>query len=234
MLTQRSQKKELLDLGPDYYSAEEYEHCLKMLFKVNKVFGFFGSTMRLLRRFSNDFSLLDVGCGGGLFLLHLSHYFPATQLMGTDISFEAIQIAQKELHLWQKKAKVNINVDFQWQQQATFSLSSNSIDIILATMVCHHLSDKELIDFLQQATLAARKAVIINDLQRHSIAQWLYAMISPVLFRNRLITHDGLISISRGFTRAEWKLLLHHANIKNYKIKWCFPFRWMIVISKVS
>ena len=230
MITQRSQEKELLDLGPDYYSSEEYAHCMEMLFRVNKFLGFFSGTVRLLKQFPKNSSLVDIGCGGGLFLLHLHKHFPLMQLIGQDISHQAIELAQQQLQVWQKKIAGMMNISFQWQSSGALTLPKNSVDIILATMVCHHLTDHELIEFLRQAITVARSAVIINDLQRSSLAQRLYALISPLLFQNRLITHDGLISIRRGFTRTEWHLIMSRANIKNYEIKWCFPFRWRIVI----
>jgi SAM-dependent methyltransferase len=221
MLTHRSQEKELIDLGPDYYTHHEYIDCLKKLFHVNKILGFFNSTVKLFRLFPKNSTVVDVGCGGGLFLLHLS----------IDISSEAINLAQLTLQQWQTKDTA-LNVRFQLQSQPELILDTNSIDILLATLVCHHLTDNELINFLQLAFNNARQAVIINDLHRHYLPVWFYSWLSPILFRNRLITHDGLISIKRGFTRAEWKLLLRTANIHTYQIKWCFPFRWRIILWK--
>ena len=90
--------------------------------------------------------------------------------------------------------------------------------------------DDDLVIFLQQAYLGAKQAVIINDIHRHWLPHALYPLISSLLFRNRLITHDGLVSIRRAFTRAEWELLLAKAGITNYKITWCFPFRWQVVL----
>lgn len=63
MFTERSQEKELLDLGPEYYSLDEYTECLKKLFRVNKLFGFFQSTVKILKHFSQKSTLLDVGYG---------------------------------------------------------------------------------------------------------------------------------------------------------------------------
>lgn len=231
MFTQRSQEKELLDLGPEYYSHDEYIQCLKKLFRINQFLGFFRSTVKALKSFSNESTLLDVGCGGGLFLLHLSKFFPHMRMLGTDISAAAIKDAEQSLQIWQKK-NPHIRVSFQFQKQAQLDLAKNSFDIILATLVCHHLSDEELIDFLRQAYSSAGKAVIINDLHRHRIAHWFYGYMSPLLFRNRLITHDGLISIRRGFTRVEWQSLLRQAGIQNYQLKWCFPFRWQLILRK--
>jgi 2-polyprenyl-3-methyl-5-hydroxy-6-metoxy-1,4-benzoquinol methylase len=233
ILQHRSQEKELLDLGSDYYTSEEYEHCMKMLFRVNKIFGFFNSTVKILKRFPNTSTLLDIGCGSGLFLLNLSKYFPNMRLTGADISSDAINLAQLELLVWEK-ANLAKNVTFHLQTNPRSQLSVDSVDIILATMVCHHLSDDELVVFLQDSLMGSRLAVIINDLHRHSIAQWFYALVSPLIFRNRLITHDGLISIRRGFTRSDWRLILVKAGIKNYEIKWCFPFRWRVVLCKNS
>src|SRR6185437_15358184 len=100
MFTHRSQKKELIDMGPDYYTQDEYVECLKKLFYVNKLLGFFRSTKKILRRFSKKSSLLDIGCGDGLFLLHLSNKFPEMQMLGLDISVDAIKAAEQSLKIW--------------------------------------------------------------------------------------------------------------------------------------
>jgi 2-polyprenyl-3-methyl-5-hydroxy-6-metoxy-1,4-benzoquinol methylase len=226
MFTQRSYQKELIDLGPAYYTHAEYIDCLKKLFRVNKFLGIFHDTVRMLRKFNKHATLLDIGCGGGLFILHLAKFFPQMQLRGIDISTVAINEANTALHHQHPKP----NISFQCQTQHELMQPQNSVDIILLTLVCHHLTNPELVSFLQEAYATAREAVIINDLHRHSVAYWFYRLISPVLFRNRLITHDGLISIRRGFTRYEWKLLLEQAGIHHYQLKWRFPFRWQLVL----
>ena len=76
MMKERSKEKELMDLGPSFYTSDEYADCLKILFKLNTLMGFFKDTVNLLSRFPSDISLVDVGCGGGLFLLNLSKYYP--------------------------------------------------------------------------------------------------------------------------------------------------------------
>lgn len=226
-MKERSKEKELMDKGPAFYTPEEYADCLKILFKVNKLMGFFNSTVQLLKQFPNNASLLDIGCGGGLFLLHLSRYYPSMKMLGMDVSETAIDQARNEISRLKKS-----NVEFQLQNQLALDLLPNSVDIVLVTLVCHHIDDEELIGFLQNAWHAARNAVIINDLHRHRLAYWFYKKISPILFRNRLITHDGLVSIQRSFTRAELHHLLKQAGISHYEIKWGFPFRWQVVLWK--
>lgn len=231
MLKKRSQEKELIDLGPEYYTHDEYVQCLKKLFFINKFLGFFRSTVNILKKFPQHATLLDVGCGGGLFILNLSQSFPNMKMHGIDISQKAIEDAQQSLHTW-KKSNPSLNVYFQLQQQNQLDITKNSFDIILVTLVCHHIEDDDLVIFLRQLHFVAKQAVIINDLHRHQLSYIFYKLLCPLFFKNRLIIHDGLISIRRGFIRSEWKLLLQKAGINTYELKWRFPFRWQLILRK--
>lgn len=231
MLKQRSNEKELLDLGKDHYTTEEYEHCMKALFRVNKLLGCFRSTVKVLKNLPRESSLLDIGCGGGDFIIHLSRHYPDMHFTGIDISPEAINAANQALQTC-KDHHLDQRVTFTLQSEPAINLDENSVDIILATMVCHHLGDAELVTFFKRTLHASRKMVVIHDLHRHAIAHWFFKIFSPVLFRNRLITHDGLISIRRAFIRSELKALLQIAGITKYHLKWCFPFRWQLILIK--
>lgn len=222
----RSHQKELLDLGPAYYTAQEYQDCLKKLFTINRLLGFFKHSVRLLRRGQQEKSVLDVGCGGGLFILHLSRYFPQMNFLGVDIAEQAIIEANKAL----ANGAFQGNISFSSQYKLANAVP-NSVDVVLTTLVCHHLENDQLVELLKQMYQTARCRVIINDLHRHPLAYGFYYVFSP-FFRNRLITHDGLISIQRGFTRREWQALLMKANIPKYRIQWCLPFRWSVVLWK--
>ena len=231
MLTQRAPEKELIDLGPDYYTPEEYVDCQEKLFKVNKYLGIFRDTVKFLKRFTQPITVLDYGCGGGLFLLNLSRNFPQMQLTGVDISDEAITTANTKLAAW-KKVYLLENVSFQLISSTNANLAKTNSDVILSNLVCHHLDDEALIIFLQQLHQQAHLAVLLNDLHRHRIAYYFYKILCPLLFNNRLMLHDGLISIRKGFTRREWITLLGKTKIKNYQIKWRFPFRWRVILWK--
>ncbi len=227
----RSLAKELIDLGANYYTPKEYSDCLRLLFRLNRLLGVFRSTRRVLRHVPATSSLLDVGCGDGLFLLHLSRYYPHLQLHGMDVSAVAIALAQQTAQAWQARQEAT-QVSFTQQAELRLNLPECSVDIVLTTLVCHHLEDDELVLFLRNAYQAATRMVIINDLHRHYVAYWFYYCLSPWLFRNRLITHDGLISIQRAFKRADWLRLLARAGIQRYQIQWQFPFRWQVILWK--
>lgn len=203
-----------MDLGSEHYSQQEYADCLNQLFFVGKLSGINRDTLKIIKDIAPK-SVVDVGCGGGLFLQKIATRFPEVQCVGIDCSEEAIRFASP------LKGK---NLTFACTKQIP------PADIVMATLVCHHLTDSELVPFLQQCYMAANKAVIINDLQRSRLAKALFQLSSNWLFGNRLITHDGIISIERGFTKAE--LLQLVAPYASVEIVWRLPFRWQVILWK--
>lgn len=216
----RSVEKEWIDLGPTYYTKNEYETCLKQLDQIGKFLGGDRATINTFKQLKeNPKSILDVGCGGGFFTKKLAKLYPEAQIVGIDISKEAIDFAKRNCSFK--------NVQFLHQP---FEFSPNSFDFVTTTLVCHHMSESELINFLKESYTIAKQGVIINDLHRHSLAWLGFSMLCP--FFNRLVRHDGKLSIKRSFKKDEWQDYLSAAQIKEYSIKWHWAFRWIVSIWK--
>ena len=233
MLSQRSHQPEWMDLGSAYYTPEEYRDCLYQLDRIGRFLGGDLATFRALEQLQTvPKSILDVGCGGGLFTQRLAARYPETEIVGMDISSDAIAFAQEHL----KKCQPSLtNLRFFVPPSAKIE-EQNPFDIVMATLVCHHLSDQELISFLQQACYTAKQAVIINDLHRNFMATVGFSALAPFLFRNRMIWHDGLLSIRRSFTRRDWWNFLRAAGIdeRNCQVRWHWAFRWIVVINTLK
>ena len=220
----RSKELELLDLGSDYYSKEEYEHCLHQLDRIGHYLGGNRATLKIIKKVSKPETVLEVGCGGGQFTLQLGNIFHEAQITGIDISREAIDIAQKSLSQTSLK-----NVSFNMCSNQ-LEYPSNSFDVITTTLVCHHMSDEQIVEFLKNAYRIARKSIIINDLHRHWLAYAGFFVIAKLFFPNRLIFNDGLLSIRRSFKRKDWIQYLTAAGIplENCSITWHWAFRWIV------
>ena len=196
----RSKKLELLDTGD--YTAEEYEDCLEKLARVGQMPGGDRTTIKAM---GNPTSVLDFGCGGGHFTAMVARAFPNAKVVGYDRDPEAIAHA---------KARFSApNLEYRVDDPGT------DFDLVTATLVLHHLTDDQIVDFFRKY-----KRVVVNDLHRSWFAYFLYLCTAPWLLRNRLITHDGLISIRRGFKRSDWKRYLGDRG----KIKWKWAFRWVV------
>lgn len=211
-----------MDLGPGYYTPEEYHHCLDQLSQIGRFLGGNRATFKALRRM-NPQSVLDIGCGGGGFTRRLAQFFKKAQVLGIDLSASAIDYAQKQ--------KLD-NLEYQVVEGLPFE--ANTFDLITSTLVCHHIPDDELVPFLKQVYRMAKQTVVINDLHRHRIAIAAFYVVSRLFFRNRLVKHDGILSIKKSFKRKDWINYLELAKIPLNKcsIRRRFPFRWIVQIQK--
>lgn len=75
--------------------------------------------------------------------------------------------------------------------------------VVLASLVLHHMERQEPRALLRELTRVASHAVLVNDLRRGWIAlagTWIGLRL---LSRDRLIRHDGPLSVRRAFTEPE-------------------------------
>ncbi len=192
-MERRATDLEIMDLGPDHYSVEEYEQCLHQLGRIARYLGGNRATLAAFKKLKQEpRSILEIGCGGGHFAQILGKKYPNAEVLGIDINPLAISYAQRQLNK-------TPNVTYKCLSSKELAYPSNSFDVVTATVVCHHIPDDELVTFLQECHRIAKKAVIINDLHRHPLAYLSFYLIAPIFFRNRLIMHDGLLSIKRAF-----------------------------------
>lgn len=233
-MRERLQQLEWIDLGSAYYTSDEYRDCLSKLARIGRVLGGDKATLWAFDQLSySPKSILDVGCGGGTFTIRLGKKYPQAKVVGIDTSAEAIAFAQDQAR--HQPSPVS-NVSFYVPETPELTYSPKSFDVITSTLVCHHLSDSQLIDFLSKSYQTAKQAIILNDLHRHPLAWTSFAATAPLLFPNRLIIHDGLISIRRAFKKQDWIRYLQAAHIplSRCSITWHWAFRWIVKIDCIT
>lgn len=224
---QRINTPEIMDLGPSHYTSEEYSNCLHQLGRIGRLLGGDRATLWAFKQLPKaPKSILDVGCGGGQMALKLAQNYPKAKVRGIDLSEEAIAFAQAQGMPHPRNLKFSICKTPELRE------SPKSVDVVTSTLVCHHLSDDEIIDFLKRSLSTAKEAVIFNDLHRHPLAATVFSKIAPVCFRNRLIIHDGLLSIKRAFTRNDLLAYLEAAKIpqRAFSLTWHCFFRWILIL----
>lgn len=232
-IKKRSLEPELIDLGPAHYSKEEYFECLKQLDRIGTYLGSNKAMLKIFKQLPYTInSILDVGCGGGLFTLQLAKAFNRAKVIGIDINPDAINYARNQKKIYQSNLPLN-NLYFELRENPELNEPEKSFDIITASLICHHLSDIQIINFLQKAKLIAKREIIINDLDRHWLSYAGCFFIMPLFFPNRLVKNDSLLSIKKSFTFDDWKYYLDSAGFseKNYSITWHWPFRWIVRIN---
>lgn len=227
-MTERSQTLEWIDIEPPCYTPEEYNDCLKQLERIGRFLGGDKATFRAFDRLDRPpGSILDVGCGGGQFALKLAKRYPKCSVKGIDLSPRAIEYARRQL-----AREPGLDVEFSLSPTPELRQRPKSFDVVTSTLVCHHLSDEAIVDFIRRSVQVATQAVIINDLHRHFLASSGFLALAHLFFRNRLIFHDGPISIERAFKRKDWQAYLQAADIPedSWSLSWHPFFRWILVI----
>lgn len=170
-------------------------------------------------------TVVDVGCGSGDLLRAIRRWArragrPAT-LIGVDLNPDTIAIARGMTDERDAIAFEAADV-FEYRPAA-------SADVIVNSLVAHHLSDDGIVEMLRWMEATARTGWLISDLQRH----WLpYAFIGLAGRLSRLhpmVIHDGRISVARALTRAEWRRRIDGALIprESVTIRW-FLYRLLI------
>ncbi len=225
---ERSTQKEYLDLGPEAYTHSEYDQCLDKLETIGKWLGGDAATLSALNSLAESpGSILDVGCGGGGLAQLMAKKYADCSVSGVDIDPWAIAYAENY-----RTQNELLNLKFEHRSDKTLSNPGRRFDVVTCSLVCHHMADDEIIDFLKHSATIANYAIIINDLHRHLLASLLFPIIAPIFFRNRLIFHDGLLSIKRSFVYQDWKYYLREAGFSpdQYTITWKWAFRWFVVV----
>jgi 2-polyprenyl-3-methyl-5-hydroxy-6-metoxy-1,4-benzoquinol methylase len=101
------------------------------------------------------------------------------------------------------------------------------IDFVISSLVAHHMDDATLTRFIAWMEANARLGWFINDLHRHPLAYYGFMALGRLTFLHPMVRHDGLISVTRSFTRRDWEALLQASGAPRDKIDlaWRFPFR---------
>jgi 2-polyprenyl-3-methyl-5-hydroxy-6-metoxy-1,4-benzoquinol methylase len=165
-------------------------------------------------------SFLDVGAGGGDALRAVARWGErrgiATDLWGLDRS------------PWAERHAAARGTRARWITADLFDLPADRrFDIVTCSLFAHHLDDPTLVRFLRWLPAHATRRWLILDLHRHRIP-WAAVWAGTRLMRmHSMVTHDGPVSVMRGFTRDDWQRLVAEAAVAA-DIRWVLPFRWAV------
>jgi 2-polyprenyl-3-methyl-5-hydroxy-6-metoxy-1,4-benzoquinol methylase len=206
------------ELDPATYAA-----ILTDLAHINRLTMSARPTLAFLRRAMGDakaFRLLDVGFGDGDMLRSIARWadkrsIDAT-LVGIDLNPKSEVVA---------KAATPADVPITYRTGDYAGLAGGGFDIILSSLVAHHMSTEQLVAFLRFMEAEARIGWQVNDLHRHRFAYYSFPLLARLMRWHRIVREDGTLSIARSYRPHEWPPLLAQAGITEAQIVRRFPFR---------
>lgn len=169
--------------------------------------------------------ICEIGCGGGDNLKAIAAWCKKNNIdasfLGIDINSDCLLIA--------REACKDLAATFIHSDYKTVNFSTRPT-IIFSSLFCHHFSNEDLVYMLKWMSRNSAVGFFINDLHRHPIAYYSIKSLSRLFSKSYLVKNDAPISVTRGFTKKEWVLLLNTAQIRNFSIDWKWAFRWLVVV----
>jgi SAM-dependent methyltransferase len=174
---------------------------------------------------SREITVLDAGCGYGDLLRAMRRWSRRTgvplRLIGLDLSRETIRIARKATDPDDRIEYEAVDI-FAYKPDAP-------VDIVVNSLLMHHLSDTMIVEFLRWMDAQARRGWLIYDLQRHVVPHAFIGLMGKLTRLHPMVIHDGRISVARSLTRKEWEARIAEAGIPRslVDLRW-FMFRFVI------
>ena len=224
----RSNKLEYIDTGD--YTAAEYESCIGELQLVNRWMGDAHTLKRTLFREINahrlqSFSVLDVGAGSGELLRVTADWARQT---GRRLSAVGLELNERSAESIIEESAQFDEIRSVRGDALRLPFADSEFDYVICSLFTHHFVNEQVVEILGEMSRVAKRRIFVIDLNRHPIAYLLYTTLGKLVLHNRLLRHDGALSILRSFKADELLKLGQRAGLRDVWVERTFPFRLVL------
>ncbi|HWI86331.1 MAG TPA: methyltransferase domain-containing protein [Sphingomonas sp.] len=222
-LAVRSRAAEQMDA--DDLDPATYARVLADLGRVNAITLARRPTLSFIRRAlgaRTSFRLLDVGFGHGDMLRSIARW---AARQGIDATLIGVDLNPNSAPAAAAATPPGMPISYRTGDYAEYA--GEEFDLIISSLVAHHMSDSELVAFLRFMEAEAQCGWMVNDIHRHALAHFGFPLLARAMRWHRIVREDGTLSIARGFRPDEWLPLLAEAGMKRgvATVVRRFPFR---------
>ena len=224
----RSDKLEYIDTGA--YTPEEYEGCIGELQLVNRWMGDAHTLKKTLFReieaeSLTSFSVLDVGAGSGELLRVTATRARQT---GRRVSAVGLELNERSAESISEESNRFDEISSVRGDALRLPFPDSTFDYVICSLFTHHFVDEQVVQIFREMSRVARRRIFVIDLHRHPIAYLLYTTLGKLVLHNRLLRHDGALSILRSFKEDELLELGRRAELRGVWVERHFPFRLVL------
>ena len=224
----RSAKLEHLDTGN--YTPAEYEDCIGELQLVNRWMGDAHSLRATLfpeieAQSLQRFSILDVGAGSGELLRITAAWARQT---GRRLSAVGLELNERSAESINEESNRFPEISSVRGDALRLPFADSEFDYVMCSLFTHHFVDGQVVRILREMRRVARRRIFVIDLHRHPVAYLLYTTLGKLVLKNRLLRHDGALSILRSFKANELLELAQRAGLRDIGVERHFPFRLVL------
>ncbi len=152
--------------------------------------------------------VVDVGCGCGDTLRRIHAWAGRrgipVRLTGIDLNPDAIRAAREAT-----LPALGIESGIEWivGDALRSDRLAGEFDVVICTLLTHHLTDPQIVQFLEWAERTARRGWFVNDLHRKAVPYYLFRLLARFTNLHPFVKNDGAVSIRRSFVVEDWQRL---------------------------
>ncbi|GAB3962583.1 hypothetical protein GCM10028805_64000 [Spirosoma harenae] len=229
--TQRTTQEEALD---DFdLAGSDLRDALDKIATINQWLGGNRITLNgidsLIRNYPKEktISVIDIGCGNGDMCRAIADF---AKQKGRSITVLGIDANRDTIDHAKACSKAYPTVSYAVMNVFDKEFAGVEYDIAVCTLTLHHFPDQEIRSLMSLLVNKAKRGIVINDLHRSALAYRLFQLICFVFRLSDLSREDGLISILRGFKKDDLVGFSELLQVKNYRIRWKWAFRYQWII----
>lgn len=169
--------------------------------------------------------VLDLASGGGDVAIGLAR---RARRAGLRVAIEGCDVSPAAVAFASRSAEAaGVGVRF-FQLDALKDALPEGFDVLTCSLFLHHLSDDEAVELLGRMAAAARRAILINDLERSTVGYALAWAGCRLLSRSPIVHHDGPASVRAAFTGEEALGLARRAGLAEARLTRHWPWRFLL------
>jgi len=107
---------------------------------------------------------------------------------------------------------------------------AGSFDLVTASLFLHHFAHDDAVRLLASFRRIARRAVLVNDLQRHRLPWAFIALAARATRRHPMFVHDAPLSVLRGFTGDELLRAGRESGASTPRVEERWPYRLVMTL----
>ena len=190
---------------------------LRDIARLNALFGGTRAVVRELEPFlerakreggngkRHTWTLLDVGTGSGDIALAAR---AAARRRGVDLRAIGLELNPTAAMIASAAGVPTIVADGN-----ALPVGARSVDVVVASQVLHHLPRPVAVQWIATLDRVARRAVVLADLRRSRVAMAGVWAASVGLAMSAMSRRDAVVSLKRGYTKAEFDDMLRQAGV---------------------
>jgi 2-polyprenyl-3-methyl-5-hydroxy-6-metoxy-1,4-benzoquinol methylase len=216
-------REELLDAEPG--DPGEIADCLRELARVNRLLGGSRTTLAHLGPLvaavgKPSVTVLDVAAGGGDMAASMRRWGARR---GYDLRFTFVD--RHPLVLDFASRATDLSPHSVRADALSLPFANRSFDLCVTSLFFHHLEPSQTEAALLEMCRVARSGILVNDVVRDRLALGWILLLTRLFSRNRLVRHDGPLSVRRAYRPSDFRRLARHAGLVRWGVRRHFPYR---------